>query len=557
MALPAIADFAEHRRTLAGISLAQLFARDADRFARLSFAWDDWLVDLSKERLARDTLPLLIAHAHATGLPGWIAALFAGEKVNLSEGRPALHMALRQQGDAPLAVGGHDIVPDIRATQARMKALAAQVRGGLRVGATGRPIRAVVNLGIGGSDLGPLLVCSALAPPPRARGTAGPQTDGVDVAFVSNVDPEDLTRALAPLDPATTLFVVTSKTFTTQETLANAMSAKAWLAGALGRGTDIGAHFIGVTGNATAATAFGIGRADILPLPDWVGGRYSLWSAAGITIALKLGYDRFAELLAGASSVDAHFREAPFERNLPVMLGLTGWWNAAHLRHPDRVIVPYAQALARLPAYLQQVVLESNGKRVARDGGTLAGPSAPALWGDTGTNVQHAFFQWLHQGTREAPVEFIVPVRAAHPLADQQTLLVANALAQAQALLAGRGEDALRVEFLAKGLTGPTLDAAVAARVCPGNRASTTILMPELSAYRLGQLLALYEHRTFVEGVLAGINSFDQFGVELGKTLTTPIVAALATEAPLPEATDASTRGLIAHVRALSSRPRD
>ena len=556
MALPAIADFAEHRRALAGIPLAQLFARDADRFSRLSFVWDDWLVDLSKERLARDTLPLLIEHAHAADLPGWIAALFAGEKVNLSEGRPALHMALRQQGDAPLAVDGHDIVRDIRATQARMKALAVQVRGGVRVGATGRPIRAVVNLGIGGSDLGPLLVCSALAQPPRARDAAGPQTEGVDVAFVSNVDPEHLTRALAPLDPATTLFVVTSKTFTTQETLANATGAKAWLAGALGQGTDVGAHFIGVTGNAAAAVAFGIARADILPLPDWVGGRYSLWSAAGITIALKLGYDRFAELLAGAASVDAHFREAPLERNLPVVLGLAGWWNAAQLRHPDRVVVPYAQALARLPAYLQQVVLESNGKRVARDGGPLAGPSAPALWGDTGTNGQHAFFQWLHQGTREAPVEFIVPVRAAHPLADQQTLLVANALAQAQALLAGRDEDALRAEFLAKGLTGAALDAAVAARVCPGNRASTTILMPELNAHRLGQLLALYEHRTFVEGVLAGINPFDQFGVELGKTLTTPIVAALAAEAPLPEATDASTRGLVAHARMLAARTR-
>jgi glucose-6-phosphate isomerase len=437
-----------------------------------------------------------------------------------------------------------------------MKALAAQVRGGLRVGATGRPIRAVVNVGIGGSDLGPLLVCAALGGPARARASTGPQTEGVDVAFVSNVDPEHLTRALAPLDPATTLFVVTSKTFTTQETLANAAAAKAWLAAALGRGVDLAAHFIGVTGNAPAAVEFGIARADVLPLPEWVGGRYSLWSATGITIALKLGWERFAELLAGAASVDAHFRTAPLEENLPVVLGLAGWWNAAQLGHPDRVVVPYAQALARLPAYLQQLVLESNGKRVARDGGPLAGPSAAALWGDTGTNGQHAFFQWLHQGTREAPVEFIVPVRAAHPLADQQTLLVANALAQAQALLAGRGEDELRAEFLARGLTGAALDAAVAARVCPGNRASTTILMPELDAYRLGQLLALYEHRTFVEAVLAGINPFDQFGVELGKTLTPPIVAALATGAPLPETTDASTRGLVAHARALAARSR-
>jgi len=548
---PVSADLSAHCHALAGTPLAELFARDAERFARLSFVWDDWLVDLSKERLAPETLTLLAAHATATGLPGWIAALFAGEKINLSERRPALHTALRQAGDAPLVVDGRDIIADIRAAQARMKALAVQIRGGLRVGATGRPIRAVVNLGIGGSDLGPLVVCSALASAPRARGSAGPQTEGVDVSFVANVDPEHLTRALAPLDPATTLFIVTSKTFTTQETLANAASAKAWLAAAFGQGVAVGAHFVAVTGNTAAAQAFGVAPHDILPLWDWVGGRYSLWSPVGLPIALKLGWERFAELLAGAASVDAHFRETPLERNLPVLLGLVGWWNATQLRHAERVVVPYAQALFRLPAYLQQLVLESNGKRVARDGGPLPGPSAAALWGEAGTNGQHAFFQWLHQGTREAPVEFIVPVRAAHPLANQQTLLVANALAQAQALLAGRSADALRAELATKGLAGDALDAAVAARVCPGNRASTTILMPELNAYRLGQLLALYEHRTFVEAVLYGINPFDQFGVELGKTLAGPIVAALAAGSPLPDTADASTRGLVAHVRAL------
>jgi len=552
---PVPIDLAGHRHALSGKTLAQLFAGDPGRFEHLSFAFDDWLVDVSKERLTRETLMLLAAHARDAGLEGWIAALFAGEKLNQSEGRPALHTALRQQDDTPLIVDGHDIVPDIRNVQARMKTLAAQIRGGLRVGATGRPIRAVVNIGIGGSDLGPLLACNALASP-VVRGSAGQQTEGVDVVFVSNVDPEHLTRAVAPLDPATTLFVVTSKTFTTGETLANAASAKAWLASSLGRGVDVGAHFVGVTANVAAATAFGIAKADVLPLWDWVGGRYSLWSAAGLAIALKLGWERFAELLAGGASVDQHFRTAPLERNIPVVLGLVGWWNATQLKHAERVVVPYAQALARLPAYLQQLVLESNGKRVTRDGRALAGPSTAALWGETGTNGQHAFFQWLHQGTREAPVEFIVPVRAAHPLADQQSLLVANALAQAQALMDGRGEDTLRAEFLAKGLTDAALDAAVAARVCPGNRASTTILMPEQNARRLGQLIALYEHRTFVEAILYGINPFDQFGVELGKTLMAPIAAALTSDADLPEVTDASTRGLVAHVRALSTRAR-
>jgi glucose-6-phosphate isomerase len=549
---PTPADLTGHCRTLSRRTLADLFASDPDRFARLSFAWDDWLVDVSKERLGPDTLPLLVAHATAAGLPGWIAALFAGEKVNQSEHRPALHTALRQPGDAPLVVDGRDIIADVRAAQGRMKVLTAQIRGGLRVGASGRPIRSVVNLGIGGSDLGPLVVCAALAPPPGTRRRFGPYTSGVDVSFVANVDPEHLSRALEPLEPATTLFIVTSKSFTTQETLANAASAKAWLAAALGPGAGVNVHFLAVTGNSAAAQAFGVATPDILPLWDWVGGRYSLWSPAGLPIALKLGWERFADLLAGAASVDAHFRTTPLERNLPALLGLVGWWNAAHLRHPERVVIPYAQTLFRLPAYLQQLVLESNGKRVARDGGELTTPTTSALWGECGTNAQHAFFQWLHQGTREAPVEFIVPVRATHPLANQQTLLIANALAQAQALLVGRSAETVRAELQGKGLDDAALDAAVAARVCPGNRASTTIMMPELNAYRLGQLLALYEHRTFVEAVLFGINSFDQFGVELGKTLAGPIVAALEDKAALPEDADGSTRGLIAHVRALA-----
>lgn len=553
---PASADLAGHCRALSRRTLADLFASDPGRFASLSFSWDDWLVDVSKERLGPDTLPLLVEHATAAGVPGWIAALFAGEKVNQSEHRPALHMALRQTGDAPLIVDGRDIIADVRAAQSRMKTLVAQIRGGLRIGASGRPIRSVVNLGIGGSDLGPLVVCAALAPPPGTRRRFGPYTAGVDVSFVANVDPEHLWRALEPLDPATTLFIVTSKSFTTQETLANAASARAWLVAALGPGAGVNVHFIAVTGNSAAAQALGVATPDIFPLWDWVGGRYSLWSPAGLPIALKLGWDRFADLLAGAASADAHFRSTPLEHNLPVVLGLVGWWNAVHLRHAERVVIPYAQTLFRLPAYLQQLVLESNGKRIARDGSALAGPSTSALWGECGTNAQHAFFQWLHQGTREAPVEFIVPVRAAHPLANQQTLLIANALAQAQALLVGRSDEEVRAELRDKGLDAAALDAAVAARVCPGNRASTTILMPELNAYRLGQLLALYEHRTFVEAVLYGINPFDQFGVELGKTLAGPIVAAIEGTATLPADADASTRGLVAYARGLASGAR-
>ncbi len=545
---PALSDtwqaLLDHRRSLAGRSLTSLFDADGGRCARLSLAWDDWLADWSKQRLTPDTMTLLLAHAGERNLAPWIAALFAGEKINLSEQRPALHSALRQQGDAPLVVDGADVIPAIRAVQARMRTLAMQLRGGLRLGATGRPLRDVVNLGIGGSDLGPALVCEALA------GARASRREGIDVGFVSNVDPEHLTRALAGLDPATTLFIVTSKTFTTAETLKNAQSAREWLAAGLGGGAALAQHFVAVTANNDAARAFGVAGDDVLPMWDWVGGRFSLWSAAGISIAIRCGWGPFAALLAGAASMDAHFRDTPFERNLPVLLALVDYWNAQVLGHAQRVVVPYAHALGRFPAYLQQLALESNGKSVERDGAALGRPSVPAVWGGTGTDSQHAFFQWLHQGRHTVPVEFIVPVRAAHPLGDQQSVLVANALAQAQALMVGKPLAAVRTELAAKGFPSAAIDVQAPHRVCPGDRPSTTLLLPELNARRLGQLLALYEHRTFVEGVLYGVNSFDQWGVELGKALAAPLVTALRNGSE-PDGADASTRGLVTHARSI------
>jgi glucose-6-phosphate isomerase len=543
---PPLTALAERKRALAATTLAQLFAADPDRAGRLSIVWDGWCVDCSKERIDAATLQLLDEHASARGLPGWIAALFAGEKINLTERRPALHTALRQQGDTPILVDGADVVAEIRGAQARMRALVKSVRDGSRRGATGERFEHAVNIGIGGSDLGPRLVCDALAP------LAGEASAGIPVSFVSNVDPEHLARALAPLDARTTLFVVTSKTFTTQETLANATSAKAWLAARLPAGADLAPHFVAVTGNAKAAQAFGVAAGDVLPLWDWVGGRYSLWSPAGVSIALRLGYERFARLLAGAASADAHFATAPFARNIPALLGFVGFWNTRFLDHSQRVVVPYAQALAHLPMYLQQLVLESNGKRVARDGAPAEGPTSPALWGAPGTDGQHAFFQWLHQGTRETPVEIVVPLRAAHPLDDQQRLLVANAIAQAQALLEGRSESDARAQLASAGIDGADLDMQAAARACPGDRASTMLMMPEVDAHRLGQLIAIYEHRTFVEATLFGINPFDQFGVELGKTLAGPIIRALAGESELPASVDASTRALVRHARSVS-----
>jgi glucose-6-phosphate isomerase len=532
---------AAHR--LRATRLADLFAQDPQRARDLSFTWNDWHLDLAKERIDAPTLSALVAHARDANLAQWIRALLAGEKVNLSESRPVLHPMLRQPVIGSLVVDGVDVGAQMRDAREQMTRLAAEMRAGRRMGATGRPLRALVNIGIGGSDLGPRLVCDALA-------GAGREAGPVSVSFVSNVDPEHLARTLAVHDPATTAFVVTSKTFTTQETLANAEGARAWLRAAM-PGADLAPHFIAVSSNVAAAKAFGVRDADILPMPEGVGGRYSLWSTVGVSIAVAAGVESFAELLAGAHAMDEHFAATPFERNLPVVLGLLGWWQARWLVRAQRVVVPYAHALAYLPAYLQQLVLESNGKSVTRDGQALEGPTSPALWGSTGTDGQHAFFQWLHQGTHEVPVEFIVPVRARHPIANQQTLLVANALAQAQALLVGRDDGTIRRELAGSGLAGPALDAAIAARRCPGNRPSLTLLMPTLDPRNLGALLALYEHRTFVEGVLFGINSFDQWGVELGKSLAKPLVRALEDGAPLPAGTDASTLGLTAAVTAL------
>jgi glucose-6-phosphate isomerase len=538
----AASDLAAHARRLAATRLDALFACDADRVSALTLDWDDWRVDLSKQRIDPPALAALVHLAEVAGLPNWIAALFAGEKINLSEHRPVLHTALRAAASTHIVVDGIDVTREMRATRERMAVLTGAVREGRRKGATGRPLRCVVNIGIGGSDLGPKLVCEALGD----DGTRG----APDVAFVSNVDPELLWRTLEGRDPASTLFVVASKTFTTQETLANARSARAWLAQAIGGGHDLAPHFVAVTSNVDAARAFGVRDDDILPMSEGVGGRYSLWSAVGLVIALRAGWQSFVELLDGAQAMDTHFRMTPPAQNLPVVLGLLAYWNSRCLAHRQRIVVPYAQALARLPSYLQQLELESNGKSVRRDGTPVDGPTAAALWGDVGTDSQHAFFQWLHQGTSEIPVEFLVPVRARHPLDDQQTMLVANALAQAQALMAGRSDQAIRAET-GGSLSGHDLEAAVAARRSPGNRASTTLLLPALDARTLGALLALYEHRTFVEGVLYGINSFDQWGVELGKSLAKPIVAALSEDAPLPDATDASTRALVAYVKRL------
>jgi len=528
-------------RALATTTIGELFARDPRRVERLTFAWEDVRVDLAKERITPEALAGLVDYARDAGLPAWIAALFAGEKVNVTEARPVLHPALRDASGAAMDVDGVDLRALVRASRERVAALADALRNGTRRGATGVAQRHVVHIGIGGSDLGPRLVVDALRP------VGAPAQPGV--SFVANVDPVALDRTLAPLGPATTLFVIASKSFSTQETLANARAARAWLAAGLPPGADLGAHFVAATANAPAAAAFGVPDASILPFHEGVGGRFSLWSSVGVTIAAALGNDVHAALLDGAHALDRHFATAPLEHNLPVVLALAGLWNATALGYRQRIVVPYAEALALLPTYLQQLSLESNGKRVTRDGLPVDGRTVPALWGGIGTDGQHAFFQWLHQGTDVVPVEFIVPALPVHGETSRHALLVANALAQAQALALGRPAAEVEADLVRRGLASHA--SAVAARASPGDRPSTTIVVRRLDARALGALLALYEHRTFVEGILWGINPFDQFGVELGKILAEPIGAALGGAGELAPGTDASTRALVAHVRAL------
>ncbi len=510
-------------RTLAATPLATLFERDPERAARLGFTAPGLRADLSKRRVTPALLDALVAHAQGIGLPNWIAAMFAGERINLTERRAVLHWALRARGTpsgAPLVVDGQDVMQAVATTRARVAALARAIRAGERRGATGEVVRDVVAIGIGGSDLGPRLACDALDP----RDPAAPAR----VRFVSNVDPDDLARALSGLDPARTLLVVTSKTFTTQETLANARAARAWLDAGLA-GASSASQVVAVTADPAAARAFGVHDDAILPMWDFVGGRYSLWSAVGVSIAIALGEDAFDALLDGAAAMDTHFRDTPLAGNLPVLMALCDWLDVCAYGASQRVVVPYARSLALLPAYLQQLTMESNGKRVTRAGEPVGGMTAPALWGGAGTDGQHAFFQWLHQGTHAVPVEFIVPRRPREgDDADRHTLLVANAVAQSQALLVGREGDG--------------------AHACPGNRPSTVVLVERLDAWHFGALLALWEHRTFVEGCLYGINSFDQYGVELGKSLAQPIITALREGSALPPGTDASTRALCAQL---------
>ena len=519
-----------------GITTAARFAQDAERARRYSAEACGLYLDYSKQRLGDEVLAALLALADQQQLPAWIGRMFAGEAINATERRAVGHVALR--GAAPL-MDGEPVTALVDRELDRMVAFAEAVRSGDWRGATGEKITDVVNIGIGGSDFGPRMIWEALsqnAVLPRAH-------------YLSNVDGAQLGLILCRLDPARTLFVVTSKTFTTQETMVNAHAARRWLTAALGEAA-VARHFAGVSTSRPTTEAFGIDPALVFGFWDWVGGRYSLWSAVGLSALIALGPARFRELLAGARAMDLHFRDAPMDRNLPVLMALIALWNNNFLGAASQVVVPYAQRLHRFVGWLQQLEMESNGKGVDRDGQPVDYPTTPVVWGDVGSNAQHAFFQLLHQGPALNPVDFILPLEAIHGYPDQQQLLIANCLAQSAALMRGKNAEQVRAELVAQGLGGETLEAAIPHRVFTGNRPSSTLLLPRLDAFHLGALCALYEHRTFALSVLWNINAFDQWGVELGKQLARDVVAAQANPAAAGTL-DPSTLQLLERARAL------
>lgn len=522
---------------LAGTTLRELFERDPERFASFSFRHEDLLVDLSKEKIDRPALDTLLALAEAVELPARRDDLFSGRRVNATEGRAALHMALRDGTDPDVAVDGAAVRPEVEAVREQFLVFAEAVRSGRYGARNGEPFTDVVHIGIGGSHLGPEMAVRALRP----------DHDGPRVHFVANVDGADLADTVARLDPARTLVLVASKTFTTLETMTNARSARGWLEAALG--PRAGDHMAAISSNVEAAAGFGIDEDRVFGFRDWVGGRYSLWSAVGLPVAIAIGGARFRELLAGAAAMDRHFREAPLERNLPVLTGLVSVWRRNVMDWPSVALIPYDQRLERFPAYVQQLAMESNGKRVAGDGTPAPRPTAPVVWGEPGTNAQHSFFQLLHQGTDVVPVDFVVAAEARDGSgAEHHPLLVASCLAQGQALAFGRTPEEARSEMRAAGADAEVADRLVTHRSFPGDRPSTTIAHRRLDAHALGRLVALYEHRVFVEGVVWDVNSFDQWGVELGKALAERLGPALA-GGPLPAGTDSSTAGLVQRLR--------
>jgi glucose-6-phosphate isomerase len=531
-----------HHKTLARIHMRDLFAQEANRFERMSLRLEDLLLDYSKNRVTTRTLSLLLDLAQAAELPGWIERMFRGERINATERRAALHVALRNRGNRPIEVDGRDVMPAVNEVLRRLQEFVTAVRGGQWTGYDGRRITDVVSIGIGGSYLGPEMATLALA----AYAGGGPR-----LHFVANVDGADLATALAGLSPATTLFVVISKTFTTIETLTNARTARDWFRAQAGAEADLARHFVAVSNNVAACAEFGIDPARAFEIWDWVGGRYSLWSAVGLPVMLAVGFEHFASMLDGAHAMDEHFRTAPLDRNMPVLLGVLGLWYIDFFGAETHAVLPYDHGLRRLPAYLQQLEMESNGKRVTRDGDAVEYATGPVIWGEPGTNSQHSFLQELHQGTRLIPADFLLTAVSAYPSGPHHELLIANCLAQSEALMKGRTEAEVRAELEAAGLLGAEVERLVRHKMQPGNQPTNTLLFRRLDPRTLGMLVALYEHKTFTQGVIWRINSFDQWGVELGKVLARAIGAELESSSEPDLQHDSSTNTLIRRYRRL------
>ena len=533
--LQAWQDLADHAEEMRDVDVRDLFAADPSRFTDFSQSMGPVFLDYSKQPVTGRTMNALFRLAREAGVPERMEAMFSGERINTTEGRSVLHVALRDFSGRSVYVDGEDAMPDVRAVYERMRDFCNRVRSGERPGHTGKPVTDVVNIGIGGSDLGPRMAAQAL----EHLDPQGPRAH-----FVANVDPLDLERTLRGLDPERTLFIVSSKSFTTQETMANARAARQWLLERLGDESAVAAHFVAVSTNTERVREFGIDPENMFRFWDWVGGRFSLWSSIGLSIALAVGTDRFEELLRGAHLMDEHFRTAPLEKNLPAIMALLGIWQVNFRGAETQAILPYSQALEWLPAYLQQAEMESNGKSATLEGRAPGCQTGAVVWGAAGTNGQHAFFQLLHQGTRRIPCDFIGFARSSGISPEQHTMLLANFFAQTEALLQGRSREEARQELLDQGADEAEAERLAPHKVQPGNRPSSSILLRELSPYCLGALIALYEHKIFTQGTIWNINSFDQWGVELGKQLAKRVLPDLQGDRT-EGSHDPSTLGLI------------
>ena len=525
----------KHKETMTDQQMRNLFAQDAQRFNRFSLNFNGILFDYSKNRITEETRALLVKLAEQAKLKEHIEAMFRGEKINVTEDRAVLHVALRNRSNHPILVDGEDVMPKVNAVLAKMRTFSDAIRSGKWIGYSGKPISDVVNIGIGGSDLGPKMVATALKPYAQK---------GLRVHFVSNVDSTDLVDTLQELDPETTLFLIASKTFTTQETMTNAHSARHWFLQSAPDETAVAKHFAALSTNETAVAEFGIDTANMFEFWDWVGGRYSLWSAIGLSIAIYIGMDNFEALLSGAHAVDTHFREAPFTENIPVLMGLLGIWYNNFWDADSHAILPYDQYLNYFAAYFQQGDMESNGKSVSKEGAWVDVNTGPIIWGQPGTNGQHAFYQLIHQGTKLIPCDFLAAAQSQNPLGDHHQKLISNYFAQTEALMKGRTPEEAKAELVTQGTREDKLENLVAAKTFVGNRPTNSFLYPKLTPETLGSLIAFYEHKIFTQGVLWGINSFDQMGVELGKQLAKAILPELDDDTSVTSH-DSSTNGLI------------